>query len=379
MYCHRPVSLAVPLICLLPVAQLSAAVVAADSASDPTYSAEAAGAWAGLNPTADENPPGSDDGGVGFAPWNFRGGFHYPAQSPYGRLNHFIDGVDFAASSFNQLEAPSFALTNANAQQGGATAKATRAFTLPLAVGDVVEFRFDNPLLQPFDSREPSGIVMRLNSGGGPVGENVVERFGLFAASDFNNKQWAIADASGINGLGVDTAQTAAGAVFRFTLGAGDSYNFELLPLDEGPAFATRNGTLGQAGPIDALEIVMYGQGSGSGSSSATGERELFFDDLSITNAAASITGDYDSDGAVAGSDFLLWQQTVGSTTNLAADGSGNKVIDAADLQVWRGSFGPTSAVLSLGVSLTPEPTSLSGAIAMVVCGCCVRRRARPR
>jgi hypothetical protein len=377
MYCHRRIVLVFPLLCLLPTAQLSAAVVAADSASAPAYSAEAAGAWTGLNPTADENPPGSDDGGIGFEPWDFRGGFHYPAQSPYGRLNHFIDGVDFAASSFNQLGAPSFALTNANAQLGGATAKATRAFTLPLAIGDTVEFRFDNPLLLPIVSSEPSGIVIRLRSGGGPVGENVVERFGLFAASDFNDKQWAITDASGMNGLGVDTAQTAGGAAFRFTLGAGDAYAFELMPLEGGPALATRNGTLGQAGPIDALEIVMYGQGSGNGG--ATGERELFFDDLSITNAAASITGDYDSDGAVGGSDFLLWQRTLGSTTNLAADGNGNKVIDAADLLVWRGSFGPSSAVSSAGVSPTPEPNSLSGAITMVVCSCRVRRRTLPR
>ena len=107
----------------------SAALAASDAASNPGYAAEAGGAWKGLNPTANENPPGADDGGFGFEPWNFRGGQHAAAQSPYGRLNHFIDGVDFAPSSFNQLGAPSFGLTNDNLHLAGATARATRTFS----------------------------------------------------------------------------------------------------------------------------------------------------------------------------------------------------------------------------------------------------------
>src|SRR5687768_15619119 len=71
----------------------SAALAASDVASNPAYAAEAGGAWKGLNPTVNENPPGADDGGFGFEPWNFRRGQHAAAQSPYGRLNHFIDGV----------------------------------------------------------------------------------------------------------------------------------------------------------------------------------------------------------------------------------------------------------------------------------------------
>ena len=52
-----------------------------------------------------ENPPGSDNGGFGFGTWNFAGGFQQPQYSPYGSLNHFIDGVDFAASAYNNLGA----------------------------------------------------------------------------------------------------------------------------------------------------------------------------------------------------------------------------------------------------------------------------------
>ena len=50
--------------------------IAIDSAEPLAYQSESGGAWKGLNPTAAENPPGSDNGGYGFSPWNFAGGYH---------------------------------------------------------------------------------------------------------------------------------------------------------------------------------------------------------------------------------------------------------------------------------------------------------------
>jgi hypothetical protein len=48
--------------------------------------------------------------------------------------------------------------------------------------------------------------------------------------------------------------------------------------------------------------------------------------------------GDYNLDGEVDGSDFLVWQRTVGSRTPAltGADGSGNLQVDRADLGVWQ-------------------------------------------
>jgi hypothetical protein len=67
----------------------SAVTVASDSASDPAYAAEAGGVWKGQYPNNDQheaNPPGNDNGGMGFEPWIFSGGFHLD-DGPYGQGN----------------------------------------------------------------------------------------------------------------------------------------------------------------------------------------------------------------------------------------------------------------------------------------------------
>jgi autotransporter-associated beta strand protein len=73
---------------------------------------------------------------------------------------------------------------------------------------------------------------------------------------------------------------------------------------------------------------------------------------MSVTPAPS---GDYNVDGRVDGADMALWQRSLGSTTNLAADGNGNGVIDAADLGVWSAAFGSSAIVPQVGV---PEPPS---------------------
>jgi hypothetical protein len=123
-----------------------AAAPASDNAGKAAYDAEAGGAWKGANPTPEENPPGADNGGTGFGVWDFSGGLHYSTATPYGRLNHFIDGIDFPVSPFNSLGSRAFGLANSQIGIPGSGARAARLFATPLLVGETVSFNFDSPI-----------------------------------------------------------------------------------------------------------------------------------------------------------------------------------------------------------------------------------------
>lgn len=67
------------------------------------------------------------------------------------------------------------------------------------------------------------------------------------------------------------------------------------------------------------------------------------------------LAGDYNANASVDASDYVLWRKTVGSTTNLQADGSGpivgtpNGVVDQPDYTFWRSNFGGAGAASGAG------------------------------
>jgi hypothetical protein len=84
------------------------------------------------------------------------------------------------------------------------------------------------------------------------------------------------------------------------------------------------------------------------------------------------LPGDYDGNGVVDASDYVVWRKTLGTTgTGLAADGNGNGEIDTGDYDLWRAHFGESTEAEGI-----PEPATLTmlGLGVLAVLGC-IRRR----
>ena len=248
-----------------------------------------------------------------------------------------------------------------------------------LTPGDTFSVNIDNPLLSPEVLWYPAGFLMRLNTGGGPAVPNhpttsATERFGVFASTGTYGGQglfgdnWAVADAGGNTDTGVNVSTTASGAELRFTLVTNETYAMELKRLSDGSLLFSHSGSLSAtgAGPIDTIEIALFGNGSGNGLTGAsmrrTGEREFYFNNLRIESTTAGLLpGDYNRNGIVDAADYVVWRDTLGQSVpnGSGADGDGSSKIDGPDYGVWRAHFGTSGSGSASAVNAAPEPSSL--------------------
>jgi hypothetical protein len=84
---------------------------------------------------------------------------------------------------------------------------------------------------------------------------------------------------------------------------------------------------------------------------------QLYELDLTLASPATGIAGDFNGDGQISGRDFMLWQQSYGTTgLDLPADGNGDGVVNATDLGIWQANFAQVGAAASFSV---PEPSCL--------------------
>lgn len=70
------------------------------------------------------------------------------------------------------------------------------------------------------------------------------------------------------------------------------------------------------------------------------------------------LDGDYNRNGMVDASDYTRWRDTLGSTSNLTADGNGDGVVNLADLAVWKTHFGYVAASGASSFAAVPEPAT---------------------
>ncbi len=104
--------------------------------------------------------------------------------------------------------------------------------------------------------------------------------------------------------------------------------------------------------------------------SDSFGDKVAFFSLGGETVADA----DFNQDGSIDGSDFLVWQRGFGSgSTLMQGDANGDTVVDAADLAIWKSQFASASTA---AVGAVPEPAAVTmGLICCSVLAAATRRR----
>lgn len=101
-------------------------------------------------------------------------------------------------------------------------------------------------------------------------------------------------------------------------------------------------------------------------------EGQVRIDNVSLTRAIEAPPGDYNANGTVDAADFVVWRDTLGSTTDLRANGDDTGlsmgVIDQADYAFWKANFGISAggSGASLSAVSVPEPATGLLCLAMI-------------
>ena len=200
----------------------------------------------------------------------------------------------------------------------------------------------------------PDGTLLALErsfsfSASPPVFRNRIYEINIAAATDVSIGL----PASGLTGQSYTPA--AKSLLWSGTAdGAANGQNLEGLAL--GPRLANGSWVLIGVVDNDAMDIISN-------------------DTIVAFTAAANPSADFNNDGAVDGSDLILWQRGLGKpigATHAQGDADRDGDVDQADLQLWKSSVPAAAAATPV-----PEPATAPAAGAVLAVAIRARRKQR--
>jgi len=89
---------------------------------------------------------------------------------------------------------------------------------------------------------------------------------------------------------------------------------------------------------------------------------------MGVTDDLPSLPGDYNGDGEVSGSDYVVWADTFGNDgspgkEDLRADGNGDGAVTGADYVIWADHFGESANPLTVSQATAPAVQELPAAV----------------
>jgi hypothetical protein len=90
-----------------------------------------------------------------------------------------------------------------------------------------------------------------------------------------------------------------------------------------------------------------------------------------------AVAGDHNGNGIVDAADYESWRATFGSTSMLEADGNRSGTVDAADYVVWRDALRQAGRAQSFAAAVAPESSSGMLAVIGLIAVCFRRARAK--
>jgi hypothetical protein len=102
---------------------------------------------------------------------------------------------------------------------------------------------------------------------------------------------------------------------------------------------------------------------------------------VTLSSFLTNLAGDYNNDGIVDISDYVVWRKNLANNTPLDNETASLGVVDQADFDTWRANFGATISSGNLSASVVPEPSTklvaIVGAIAWFFSDTLARSRVR--